>query len=103
MPREINLDSLMPKPLLFNKKKAGPKKEVPNVVEGFGEVLKDALSEVNRLRRETDLLTQKLVTGEIENVHDVMIAAQKAGIATEMTIQIRNAAIRAYDELMRMR
>lgn len=102
VPKEVNLDSLMPKPSFFQEK-ARPKRKDANVIEGFQRFLHDALTEVNRLRMESDRLTQALVTGEVENLHDVMIAAQKAGIVTELTMEIRNAIIRAYDEMMRMR
>ena len=44
----------------------------------------------------------QFLTGEIENVHDVMIAVEKAGISFEMLMEIRNKMIEAYHELMRM-
>lgn len=74
-------------------------------VEGqksFKEILFDALNHVNKLQEESASATVKLAKGEIENLHDVMIAGQKASIALSATIEVRNKVIEAYQEIMRM-
>ena len=70
--------------------------------KGFGNYLKDALKEVNRLESHADTLTKKLAAGENVDIHDVMIATEKANIALQLTIQVRNKAVEAYNEIMRM-
>ena len=47
-------------------------------------------------------MTNKLITGEVEDLHQVMIAAQKASITLDLTIQVRNKVVEAYQEIMRM-
>lgn len=106
MSDSINLNSLMPRstrwptsPTQNGKVRGQPR----NLVEGFSTVLSRALSEVNNRAKEADLLTQKLATGEIDNIHEVMIAAQKAEVLMELTLEIRNKALQAYEKMMTMR
>jgi hypothetical protein len=47
-------------------------------------------------------LQQAFARGEYENVHEVIIAAQEAGIALDLVLAIRNQVVRAYEEIMRM-
>ena len=47
-------------------------------------------------------MTQKLVHGENVELHDVMITAQKATIALNATMEVRNKVIEAYQEIIRM-
>lgn len=68
----------------------------------FGDFLKKALDQVNKLNIEGEEMTKKLVTGEIEDIHQVMIATEKASIALQFTIQVRNKLVEAYQEIMRM-
>lgn len=68
----------------------------------FGNAIKQAVSEVNRLQEEADQLANKLVTGDAVEVHQAMIAMQKASTALQFTIQVRNKIIEAYQEIMRM-
>jgi len=69
---------------------------------GFGELLKSAINEVNGLDQQSSDLKAKLVTGEIEDIHQVMIGAEKANLAFQLTVQIRNKVIEAYQEILRM-
>jgi flagellar hook-basal body complex protein FliE len=69
---------------------------------GFGETIKSALSEVNQLQTDADQLATKLAVGDPVEVHQAMIAMQKASTALQFTIQVRNKVIDAYQEIMRM-
>lgn len=68
----------------------------------FKQIVKKAISEVNNLQKEADELAVKLATGDVEDVHRAMIAMQKAKLALDLTIQVRNKVIEAYQEVMRM-
>ncbi len=74
----------------------------PSGGESFGDVLKGMLSETNKLQTDAAEIAQKFATGEIDDIHDVMIAAEKAGVAFELVMEIRNKLIESYQELMRM-
>lgn len=101
MPGEVNLNSLMPcSSILWQNREQG--KQSKDLLGNFSKVLGEALSKVNNLRKESDILTQKLVTGEIDNVHEMMIASQKAEVALTLAMEIRNKVIQAYDKIMMM-
>jgi flagellar hook-basal body complex protein FliE len=69
---------------------------------GFGEILKDAISTVNELQRQSDQEIQKLMTGESQDLHTTVIAMQKADLSFQMMMQVRNKIVQAYQEIMRM-
>ena len=70
--------------------------------QNFGNLLKNAIENVNSKQNESDVMTQKLVMGENVELHDVMITAQKASIALNATMEVRNKVIEAYQEIIRM-
>lgn len=70
--------------------------------ESFSDFLKSSLENVSSLEKESEEYTVKLATGELENIHEAMITAQKADIALQFTMQIRNKVLDAYNEIMRM-
>jgi flagellar hook-basal body complex protein FliE len=68
----------------------------------FGDVLKDAISTVNELQKQSDQEIQKLMTGESQDLHKTVIAMQKADLSFQMMMQVRNKIVQAYQEIMRM-
>jgi flagellar hook-basal body complex protein FliE len=64
--------------------------------------LNDAIKETNELQLESEQLNQAFAMGMNDNLHQVMIASEKADIALQFTIQIRNKLLEAYQEIMRM-
>ena len=71
-------------------------------IKSFGQYLVDALKETNELQKKSDVLNAALAAGEIDDISQVVIAGQKAEIALQLTMQVRNKALSAYQELMRM-
>lgn len=68
----------------------------------FANTLKNAISSVNEQQLTSDTMTNKLITGQDVDLHEVMISAQKASITLNTTIEVRNKVIEAYQEIMRM-
>lgn len=68
----------------------------------FKDILLEAVSEVQRLQEEADMTIKQLVSGEINDVSEVMIAVQKADTAFQTLMAVRNKVITAYEEIMRM-
>lgn len=100
----VDLFSLRPEPLMKEgEEPKGKEQAAPNMVNLFSEIIKKGLTSTNNQALEAGDMDRKLVSGEVTNIHDVMIAAAKAGIALNFTMEIRNKVIRAYDEIMRMR
>lgn len=76
--------------------------KTPKSVNDFGDVLKSSLEKVNTLQSDRSKLITSFASGETQNVHELMIAMQKAGLAMNMTAAVRNKVIEAYKELTRM-
>ena len=68
----------------------------------FMSVLADAINQTNELQLVSDQYTQRLVTGEVDNLHDVIIAGQKADISLQLLTAVRGKILDAYQEIMRM-
>ncbi|WP_419962560.1 flagellar hook-basal body complex protein FliE [Psychrobacillus sp. BM2] len=68
----------------------------------FGDFLKTAIQSVNENQKASDVATEKLINGGDIELHDVMIASQKASITLNATLEIRNKVVEAYQEIMRM-
>ncbi len=78
-----------------------PKKE--NVSgKSFAEVLKESVAEVNRMQLEAEEALKALSTGKEQDIQKVMITLQKADVSLRMLMEVRNKAIEAYQEIMRM-
>jgi flagellar hook-basal body complex protein FliE len=67
----------------------------------FKQLLEDSVNQVNNLQTQADTLAQQMASGKADNLHEVMLALNKASLALEFTIQVRNKVIEAYQEIMR--
>lgn len=68
----------------------------------FSSILDKSINEVNQLLVEADKKGVEHAIGKSENLHDAMIAFEKAETAFKLLVQVRNRAIDAYHEIMRM-
>ncbi|NLK00883.1 MAG: flagellar hook-basal body complex protein FliE [Clostridia bacterium] len=69
---------------------------------GFAEVLRNAFHHVDGLQKNADAMTQHYLAGNLDNIHQVVLAAERASIALQMTVQVRNKMVEAYQEISRM-
>lgn len=70
--------------------------------KSFSELLADQVMDVNNLQKEANTAIEKLVSGKSSNIHETMLAVEKAEIAFKTMNQVRNKVIEAYKEVMRM-
>ncbi len=68
----------------------------------FADLMNDAVGTVNQLEKQADAAVTGLMTGSGVNVHQAMIADEKAGLAFEMVLAVRNKAVEAYQSMMGM-
>ena len=68
----------------------------------FSDQLKQALGELNSSQIESGIKTEMLVNGQIDQLHDVMITAQKASLSMSLAVEVQSKDIDAYNEIMRM-
>jgi flagellar hook-basal body complex protein FliE len=68
----------------------------------FGDMLAQSLGEVNRLHIAADEAVENLAAGKEKNIHETMIALEKADVAFQLLMQVRNKIVSAYETIMRM-
>jgi flagellar hook-basal body complex protein FliE len=82
----------------------GKQKTVVNAEEvpSFGDTLKGFIKDVNHMQNHADKSIEKMVAGEITDVHQVMVAVEEANTAFSLMMELRNKMLDAYQEVMRM-
>lgn len=68
---------------------------------GFETTLSDVLRDVNALQNRADHLTEQFAAGQVQDLHDVIIAQQEASIAFQLVQSMRDKLLQSYQELMR--
>ncbi len=68
----------------------------------FKELLMEALQNVNSLEQEASKMTEDFIAGKTDNIHSVMISAEKASVSLDFVMEVRNKVLEAYQEIMRM-
>ncbi|MCD6169374.1 MAG: flagellar hook-basal body complex protein FliE [Candidatus Latescibacteria bacterium] len=68
----------------------------------FGGILRGFLRDVNNSQLNADNSVKKLASGEIADVHEVMLAVEEANITLDLLVEIRNKLLEAYQQLTRI-
>lgn len=76
--------------------------QVQDNSSSFSSMLQGAVQQVNQLQTTADRAAELVSSGQLQDLHVATIAMQKASLALDLTIQVRNKAIEAYQEIMRM-
>lgn len=97
-PIKITSRPVMPDLSGLGKNVVEPKKDD----DSFGDFLSNAIKGVNSLQQDASEAQDKLITGEAADLHQVMIAAEKAGISFDLLLEIRKKLLEAYSDIMRM-
>ena len=96
--RLSGIDGLNPMPNAGNRKTLLNAKNAPS----FDETLKGFIQDVNHMQNHADKSIEKMVAGEITDVHQVMVAVEEANTAFGLMMELRNKMLDAYQEIMRM-
>ena len=72
------------------------------VAKPFADFLQEQVSKVNTLHHEADGAVAAMATGRSNNIHEMMIALDKADVSFRLLAKVRNKAVEAYQEIMRM-
>jgi flagellar hook-basal body complex protein FliE len=73
----------------------------PTAPGGFGDTLRDLLNNVEDKTGEANVAISNMLDGT-GDVHEAMIAMQKADTMLQLTVQVRNKLVQAYQDVMRM-
>ncbi len=68
----------------------------------FADQLAKAVNQVQDLQTRREDAVSDMVTGQVTEVHDVMIAAKESQLAFELLVEVRNKLLESYQELMRL-
>ena len=69
--------------------------------ESFGNMLARSLKDANRLKLKADEAVENLAAGKQKDIHSTMIDLEKADVAFQLLMQVRNKIISAYETIMR--
>jgi len=72
------------------------------VMTPFSDLVTDAVGQVNQLEAQAQTAVSGLMTGSGVDVHQAMIATQKASMAFELALAVRNKAVQAYQSVIGM-
>ncbi|TKJ21477.1 flagellar hook-basal body complex protein FliE [Blastococcus sp. CCUG 61487] len=70
--------------------------------DAFSSVLASTFDQLQATQASADGLAAQAATGDLKDVHDYMIARSEASLAVEMVVGIKNKAVEAFNEIMRM-
>ncbi len=79
-----------------------PQQALPTAPSPFADLIGDAVGQVNQLDTQAHAAVTGLMTGSGVDVHQAMIATQKADMAFELALAVRNKAVQAYQSVMGM-
>jgi flagellar hook-basal body complex protein FliE len=74
----------------------------PNSGANFAGTLQMGLDKLQGVQTKADNLAVQAATGSLTDVHDYMIAASEAQLTTQLTVAVRDKALNAFNEIMRM-
>ena len=80
---------------------AGPT-GTPGSEAAFGAALAGSIDSLQQAQSTSNDLAIKAVTGDLDDVHDYTVASSQAKVALELTAAVRNKAVEAFTEIMRM-
>ncbi|AEI44345.1 flagellar hook-basal body complex protein FliE [Paenibacillus mucilaginosus] len=98
----INKLSLQPQAVVNAVQPKNTTASAAEVSNQFGKFLSSAIENLNQGQANVEKLNTQFIKGDITDVHQVMIATEKASLGLELTVQVRNKMIEAYQEIMRM-
>ena len=82
--------------------RGAPKAPTQAVGDKFAAALQGSIAEVNQAQVAADRAAEQMAVGETKNLHEAMIKLEEADISLRLMVQVRNKAVEAYQEIMRM-
>jgi flagellar hook-basal body complex protein FliE len=81
---------------------AGGAAPAPDEAEGFGQVLREAVTQIDQAQGQAQTKIGEVMQGNGGDLHTAMIAVEKADLSFQLMLQVRNKIVAAYQEISRM-
>lgn len=78
-----------------------PKQPTGHDKPKFSEVIGDLVKDVDQMQKTAEATTEKLVSGELEDVHQAVVAMEEAQTSFRLLMEVRNKMVEAYREIMK--
>jgi len=98
---DIRIDRFFQHPDVFKQKPEIPRSE-PSQDQGFTKIIKGVIQQAVEAEGEANRAIEDFASGSIDDVHDVIMAVNKANLAISLLVQVRNGILEAYHELSRI-
>ena len=69
---------------------------------GFGDLLKQTIDKVDEKQKSANVMVERAISGQEQDLHRVMIAQEEASITFELLMEVRNKLLNAYQQIMQM-
>ena len=89
-------------PVLFPKQEDASAGTVQKETKSFQELLIMAVNKVDALQKDSEIKAYDVAMGDAGSFHQAVIASEKAMLALQLTVQVQNKIVEAYNEVMRM-
>ena len=98
----MGYDFMQINPFVFALPEEIKSEDKKSVIAGFSDMVRDALQSVNRQQLQSEEATRQFLSGELEDISQLMIASEQARISLQLTVQITSRIIDAYREIARI-
>jgi flagellar hook-basal body complex protein FliE len=78
----------------------GRKHQAPGVE--FGQMVSNGITQVNEKLMASQVDLQRLATGDVQNLHQVMMGLEETRLSFQLLLQVRNRMLEAYQDVMKM-
>jgi flagellar hook-basal body complex protein FliE len=103
MPNHLPIEPIGPKGASLDPRQLRTPSPAPEGEStSFLDSLTDAVGEVQRLQQQADTTIRQVVSGEIKDITEAMVQVEKADVAFQTLLAVRNKIVAAYEEVMRM-
>lgn len=68
----------------------------------FGNIFKEQINKLNEYQKNSEKAISQFLTGEVQDLHQVVITGEEAKLSMHLAVQVRNKLVEAYQEMMRM-
>lgn len=70
--------------------------------KSFLDTLKESIEKVNEIQKSADKAVEDMAVGKTQDIHNTMVALEKADVSFQLMMQVRNKLVSAYEDVMRM-